>query len=42
MARQKSNKKELTEEERLKRERDSGLRNIEREISFVNNPTYFF
>lgn len=42
MARQKSNKKELTEEEKLKQERDLGLRDIEREIQFINNPTYFF
>ena len=42
MARQKSNKKESTEYERLQKERNIGLRDIERIIQFINNPTYFF
>lgn len=35
-------KKELTKEEKLQREKENGLSNIEREVPFLNSPSYFF
>ena len=35
-------KKELTIEEKFQREKENGLKNIEREIPFINEPSYFF
>lgn len=42
MARKKTEKKELTVEEKLEQEKQSGLRNIEDELSHINDPSYFF
>lgn len=35
-------KKELTKEEKLQREKENGLSNIERKIPYLNTPSYFF
>lgn len=35
-------KKELTKEEKLQIEKENGLSNIEREVPFLNTPSYFF
>ena len=35
-------KKELTKEEKLQREKESGLSNIERKVPYLNTPSYFF
>lgn len=35
-------KKELTKEEKLQREKESGLSNIERKIQYLSTPSYFF
>ena len=35
-------KKELTKEEKFKREKESGLRNIEEKVPYLNTPSYFF
>lgn len=42
MSRKKVEKKELTIEEKLAREKEQGLSMIEREIPFLNTPTYSF
>ena len=42
MAKRKSEKKELTIEEKLLQEKENGLSNIEREVPFLNTPTYSF
>lgn len=42
MARKKTEKKELTIEEKLEQEKRSGLRNIENELSHINEPSYSF
>lgn len=42
MARKKTEKKELTVEERLQQEKENGLRSIQRELDFINTPSYFF
>ena len=42
MARKKTEKKELTVEEKLEQEKQSGLRNIEDELSHINDSSYFF
>ena len=42
MARKKTEKKELTVEEKLEQEKQSGLRNIEDELSHINEPSYSF
>lgn len=34
--------RELTKEEKLQREKESGLSNIERKIPYLNTPSYFF
>ncbi len=35
-------KKELTKEEKLQREKENGLNNIERKVPYLNTPSYFF
>lgn len=42
MARKKAEKKELTVEERLQQEKEHGLSAIERELPFINEPSYSF
>lgn len=42
MTRKKSEKKELTIEEKLLREKENGLLIVEKEIPFLNTPTYLF
>jgi hypothetical protein len=34
-------KKELTKEEKLQREKENGLNNIERKVPYLNTPSYF-
>ena len=42
MVRKKIKKKELTIEERLEQEKQQGLSNIERELPYINTPSYYF
>jgi len=35
-------KKELTIEERLQQEKEQGLDQIQRELPFINEPSYYF
>lgn len=42
MARKKAEKKELTIEDKLQKEKEHGLSNIERELPFINEPSYSF
>lgn len=35
-------KKELTVEEKLEQEKQNALNNIERELAYINEPSYYF